>query len=266
MSLLRRHSLLGSLLLEPETIATVARMSNQPSLSDKLNYNQWIREIKIGHGLALGKNNLSTIFRLLALNAGHHVSVPLINWAIDDAALDGSYVGTIGFTAYEGTYSNASSMEKYPQDVIVSTYIADGCFGFYKKTDVAEGNCGSVQTNGNANMLLRRSNTGNTVYRFQCVGGQNNTLPLGNPGVFAVKRIGSTVSFWHKDIQRASATPTLLSTVQITEGLGINAEKRQGESGTGFMVDTVSCSFYGLGSINTGIMNTAIENFLNKYI
>lgn len=86
--------------LEPETLATIDRMSQPPSPSDTELYNEFIKKVKIGQGLSLGQNNLNTLFDGLWIRCSHDAQAALLNWSKN--AHDSIAVNSPIFTAYEG--------------------------------------------------------------------------------------------------------------------------------------------------------------------
>lgn len=99
--------MIKSVTMEPETLATISRMTTPPSDQKILQYDVLIKSIKSGQGLALGTNNLSTKFDCLYIRAAHDAQAALLNWAKN--AHDASGVNSPTFTVDRGYKSNGSS-------------------------------------------------------------------------------------------------------------------------------------------------------------
>ena len=97
----------GGYNLEPETIATVARMTTPPTSAQLYDYDYLIKSIKLGQSLAIGTNNLSTIFDVLYNRAAHDAQAALLNWAKN--AHDSTTVNSPTFTTDRGYKSNGTT-------------------------------------------------------------------------------------------------------------------------------------------------------------
>lgn len=94
------HFFRNKLSFEPETLATIERMTN-PLSNDLINkYDLSIKKIKAGQGMSLGSSNLHTKFLYLYLRAAHSKEASLLNWARN--AYDGTEVGDIRFEPWIG--------------------------------------------------------------------------------------------------------------------------------------------------------------------
>lgn len=98
---------LDLLSLEPEVTATLSRMAIKPTPGELKDYDVIIKSIKVGQGLTLGINNLSSRFRVFYINAAHNKQAQLLNWAQNSN--DKTEVGDTIFIPFLGVKSDGSS-------------------------------------------------------------------------------------------------------------------------------------------------------------
>ena len=273
MSFIHNHILIRRGGLEPETALTLARMTVKPSIEDAFIYDAFIKEIKTGHALALGANNLSTYFRLLQLSACHDLQVSLLNWATTgfDGIFRSSYnvAGTgLVHTPYKYCSSiSATGHIEFATAIFVDSYRTNCTFGLYAYNDPGTiWAVGSAQTNGNTNVLILRSQTVNT--NFQCRINTPTILtvtqPLGAAMLYATKRTGNTLTGWTNTTQRGPLTVSDLGAINPVP-LGCHGEIRNGDVVGANTGAQFSCHFYGNYSIDLAVMKSAIENYIAKY-
>ena len=141
----------GCLALEPETIATVARMAVAPSSAKELIYDALIKDIKSSQGLCLGVNSLHLRFLTIYLRASHDKQASLLDWTRNE--FDGSEIGTIRFTEDRGvggkvTGGNSYIKENYSQ--IQDYFSTSSKFGGYISADYNNRITGFGTTSGGA--------------------------------------------------------------------------------------------------------------------
>jgi hypothetical protein len=272
MSFLQSHKLIHKG-IEPETISAIARISSKPSSVDALNYDTLIKEIKVGHSLVLGVNNLSSIIRLLHIGAAHSTQTALINWAVTGfdgivATLDAQPGGSLGLTPYKGVSSISGSYISITSSVLLDTYRLNGSFSTYLYDNVSLGqnSFGSSQTNGNANVLFARGN-GVISGRFNQVGGGGVSVTLANaPGLYTIRRTGNTVQLCQDGVQKFSINGVNdMGGIAIPTGLGLLGNARNDVVAGTVPNHYVSCWVYGVYAINLLVIKNAIENFMAKY-
>ena len=273
MSFLHDHRLVGKGKMEPEVISAIARMSVKPSSVDTVNYNEWIREIKIGHSLALGVNSLTPTFRLLHIGACHHVQVPRLNWAVTGfdgtiAILDAQPGGSLDHMPYKGVSSISGSYISITSAVLTTTYMSDGSFSAYLYDNVSVGQApfGSTQTNGNGNVLFNRNN-GSISGRFNQVGAGGVFVSIANAaGLYTIRRTGNTVQLCHDGVQKFSiGGVNNMGGIAIPTGLGLLGNARNDVTVGTTNSHYQSCWAYGYYGINLTVVKNAIENYMAKY-
>jgi len=157
----------GCVALEPETIATVLRMTVAPTPARALIYDQLIKDIKNTQGLCLGVSSLHQRFLVLHIRASHDKQASLLDWT--NNVYDGTEIGTIRFTADRGvggsvTGGNSYIQENYSQ--IQDYFSPSSKFGGYITSDYNNRIIGYRTTTGGggaAEMSLAR-NLGNRIY------------------------------------------------------------------------------------------------------
>lgn len=105
------HFFNNRLELEPETLATVQRMTDSLSTITINKYDLAIKRIKAGQGLLLGSENLHTKFLYLYIRAAHSKQASLLNWARN--AYDGTEVGDVRFEPWIGVGGRATTPIAY---------------------------------------------------------------------------------------------------------------------------------------------------------
>lgn len=196
--------------LEPETIATVSRMTVQPA--DIFDLDNLIKSIKVGQGLALGANNLSTIFDCLYIRAVHDAQAALLNWAKN--AHDSSTVNSPTFTAYRGYKSDGSTSylnwNFNPSTQSTFSGTAFTCGG-YVIEDVTRGNKSIFGSQSNslnsvtARILPRNTSDTAVFHSTQSSGAAGGTIANTDMrGFYSVSR-QSTTRVSRKDTTTASS-------------------------------------------------------------
>jgi len=274
MSFLQNYKLMDRGGIEPETLATINRMSVKPSSVDAINYDEFIKEIKIGHSLTLGVNSLTPTFRILQMSACHDIQVSNLNWAIttiDGAGQSAYNVAGVGVIHTPYKYCRSASPTghiKFIQTIWnESVYEFDCTMGFYAYSDpgTVQG-MGGAFTNGGTNALILRSQTTSTNFqiRVTCSTISAGTQAVGSIGIYAAKRLASVQSGWYNTTQRVSATVAPNSMSNLLS-FGIHGELRNGDAVGCNTTALNSMHFYGKYAINLGVMKSAIENYLAKY-
>jgi hypothetical protein len=272
MSFIHRHNIIHKG-MEPETVATILRMTVKPSAIDQINYNDFIKEIKIGHALTLGISSLHPTFRLLQMSACHDIQVSNLNWAgiIDGAGQSAYNVAGIGVVHTPYKYCRSISGTGHIKFLStiwnVPVYEQDCTIGYYAYSDPGTVQAmGGAYTNGGTNALILRSQTVSTnlQIRVTCSTISLGTQAVGSTGIYAAKRLSSVQSGWYNTTQRVAVTVAPNSMDEILS-FGIHGELRNG--------DVVGCNttafnsmhFFGKYAINLGVMKSAIENYIAKY-
>lgn len=135
--------------LEPETVDTVARMTSEPTEVQIKDYDSLIKDIKLSQGLCLNTYSLHQRFVSLHIRAAHDKQAALLDWTKNEH--DGTEVGTIRFTAFEGVggstiggnsyiNSNYSQQQDY--------FSPNSKFGGYITADFNNRIMGAETTNG----------------------------------------------------------------------------------------------------------------------
>lgn len=259
--------------MEPETVSTILRMTVKPSAIDQINYNDFIKEIKIGHALTLGISSLHPTFRLLQMSACHDIQVSNLNWAgiIDGAGQSAYNVAGVGVVHTPYKYCRSISGTghiKFDSTIWnVPIYEQDCTIGYYAYNDpgTVQG-MGGAFTNGATNALILRSQTtsSNLQIRLTCTTVSTGTQASGSIGIYAAKRLGSVQSGWYNTTSKVSATVAANSMSEILS-FGIHGEIRNGDVVGANTTVLNSMHFFGKYAINLGVMKSAIENYLAKY-
>lgn len=100
-----------ALKLEPETIDTVARMTSVPTDLQVTDYDDLIKGIKLSQGLCLQTYSLHQRFVSIYIRASHDKQAALLDWTKN--LHDGTEIGTIRFTAYQGVGGSATAGSHY---------------------------------------------------------------------------------------------------------------------------------------------------------
>jgi hypothetical protein len=262
---------------EPEVEETVATMTTPPTRQLKKDIDILIKEIKNHHSLDLGVTSLSEIFRWLNIQALHDKQAATRNFA---NATNGSFTFNettfpINFIQFQGMASKGlvgSGEEnglQFTQNLQLSAYNSYGAFGVYRITDDhTQGQSGSVQTNGEANMLVQRNVSSSSV-RYNgttSIGsGGADTIPAGSTGLYSVKRTGTTVENWFRDTMMNTGTSTSVGTRPTSGRIGINHREANNNTRSGFIIDYIAFSFYGSYDIDVAFLQQAFDDFLEKY-
>lgn len=257
--------------LEPETIATVARMTVQPP--DIFDLDNLIKSIKVGQSLALGANNLSTIFDCLYLRAVHDAQAALLNWAKN--AHDSSTVNSPTFTAYRGYKSNGStSYLNWNFAPVTQSTSAAGAFtaGGYVIEDVTRGNksligcqsgaAGSPANSVTVRMFPRNASDLATFHSTQSTGAAAGTIANTDMrGFYAVSR-QSTTRVSRKDTTTASSAGVGVDNFITGQNVFELATNLDGTA-TFFLDAFTAHSYWGAeASINRPNLRTSVRDYL----
>jgi len=153
--------------LEPETVDTVARMTSSPTDAETKDYDDLIKAIKLSQGLCLQTYSLHQRFVTIYIRATHDKQASLLDWTKNQ--YDGSEVGTIRFTAFEGVGGSTTSGNHYINNNYSQQqdyFSPSSKFGGYVTADYNNRIVGFVTTAGGAGAaeLTLAINLGNRIY------------------------------------------------------------------------------------------------------
>lgn len=257
----------GGISFEPETDATILRMSVAPSPTEALDYDNWVKAVKTACGLTFGVDNLSTVFEWIYNRAAHTQQASLLNWAKND--FDSTIAGTPTFTAFRGF--NGFSTSNY----VTVPFENNADKTLITNTDCEFGLITDTNTNNSTTLGGQRSTNG-TSYIFCGNGtstGNRSLLLCTAAAPVAVQSTGNLEVKGLSSIRRISTTQVELYKNGAVFG-PYTQNFSQFASATvwteGFVVGTtavssnrISGSYLGLGSlIDNSLLYDAYKNYL----
>lgn len=121
---------------EPELDSLITRYSDVATEDELNDYNDLLRDIKVGQGLTLGISNLNTLFNRFYCNCAHAIQATDLDWSRASGG-DKTRVGTVLFEKFVGIKSDGSSYctipDVYPTSFTTTNHIY---FGGYLIEDV----------------------------------------------------------------------------------------------------------------------------------
>lgn len=195
-------------------------MTIPPSSLRAIQYDNFIKSVKNGQGLALGVDNLKTIFDLFIVLASHTEQASLLNWVINSDHF--TKVGTPTFATDIG-WSTTSNLNRLENNLAFRSDLAslreDFEMGVFSNTDAIFTGDG-IPFNGtinssNSTFILEKSNGGGTGGRLWASNSSslNRTSVSNNIGLISSKRINTSQYQHYKN-------GTLQGTYNITGASG----------------------------------------------
>lgn len=258
-------ALMKSATLEPETLATIARMSSAPGDAYVMAYDNLIKSIKGGQSLALGTNNLITKFDCLYIRAAHHSQAALLNWAKN--AHDATAVNSPTFTTNRGYKSNGTTSYldlNYNPSTDASVGSSEFAAGGYVVEDVTRGNKAIFGSLSSGNVISARILPRTTSDVAQYTIGQSSGagfVSISNTdmrGFYSVHRVSTT-----RNARKDTITDSNDTGVNAFENLNMY-ELAWNNNGTAalFLDATVSFTYFGRNTIDHANVRTAMRNYL----
>lgn len=246
--------------MEPEVLTTIQRMTTKPSPSDLKDYDDLIKSVKTGQGLALGVDNLSTKLKAFYINAAHDKEAQKLNWSQN--LHDKTEVGTTIFTAYRGIKSNGSS---YNNLNLVPTDTSRKTLGGYLVEDVDAAVFAMGRKDSSNRGIWLQFNTTNAAR------GERNLQVSGGPSGIkrhnCVRRLldGVTIELWVNGVLVDTDTPD--TNINYAWGLTELAANENGSIG-GYLQSNLAFTYYTQAvELDIPALHTSLKAYLiNKGI